>query len=277
MKKKRNQNFWTKQYTDSACIRYHKWSHKPTIQQKIFNDHIVKPLRNVTYSILWEQLTFKTESKTHPTGKKVRYLWEIISEDKRGLDIIVDDVVGFFFVSALPKWKTKETQPKKGFSYVYRCVKNYLIKKGKGSDKRKRNLTIDDVDLTFYRQTLKNEPLLLQRTTDSDLRNDEVDYMNLVINYWERNISEIWRSELKKEIASSIVEVFRRADTIKYHKQKSIYRYIRVMMGWDKDPKSLEGTNEKRAFKDVMKTFRKKNELFRIQYRNCGMIDFFHS
>ena len=101
--------------------------------------------------------------------------------------------------------------------------------------------------------------------------------MNLVINYWENNISEIWRSELKKEIASNIVEVFRRADTIKYFRQKSIYRYIRVMMGWDKDPKSLEGTNEKRAFKDVMKTFRKKNKLFRIQYRNSGMIDFYSS
>ena len=47
-------------------------------------------------------------------------------------------------------------------------------------------------------------------------------------------------------------------------------------MGWDKDPKKLENTYKKRAFKQVMSTFRKKNNLFRTQYRSSGQIDLYN-
>ena len=280
MKKKRKHNLWSKHYTDNACIRYHKWSHKPIIQQRIFKDHIEIPLRNLTYSILWKQLTFKTTSKTHPLGKKVQYLWETMNTDKRGMEFLTDDVVGFFFIDVLPKWENKETQPENGFSYVYRSVYTYLVKKGKDHSKRKKDLTIDENndgdDLTFYRQTPQNEPIQLVRTPNSDLSNEEVEYMNLVINYWDTHIDNVWRSELKKEIAGNIVKIFERAGTIKHHKQKSIYRYLRVMMGWNKNPKELENTYKKRAFKQVMSTFRKKHNLFRTQYRSSGHIDLFN-
>lgn len=267
MKKKRNYNLWSKHYTDNACIRYHKWSHKPIIQQRIFKDHIEKPLRNLTFSMIW-----KEQSKGN---------WEHLKTHSRGMDFIVDDVVGFFFVDVLPKWENKETYPEKGFSYVYRSVFLYLMNQHIGLTKRKSDLTLDennehDDDLTFYRQTPQNEPIELTRTPNSDLSNDEVEYMNLVINYWDTKIEHMWRSELKKEIAGNIVKIFERAGSIKHHKQKSIYRYLRVMMGWNKDPKSLEGTNEKRAFKQVMSTFRKKHNLFRTQYRSSGHIDLFN-
>ena len=266
MKKKRKHNLWSKHYTDNACIRYHKWSHKPIVQQRIFKDHIEKPLRNLTFGMIW-----KEQSKGN---------WEHLKTHSRGIDFIVDDVVGFFFVDVLPKWENKETQPKNGFSYVYRSVYTYLVKKGKDHSKRKKDLTIDENndgdDLTFYRQTPQNEPIQLVRTPNSDLSNEEVEYMNLVINYWDTHIDNVWRSELKKEIAGNIVKIFERAGTIKHHKQKSIYRYLRVMMGWNKNPKELENTYKKRAFKQVMSTFRKKHNLFRTQYRSSGHIDLFN-
>ena len=65
---------------------------------------------------------------------------------------------------------------------------------------------------------------------------DEVDYINLMMNYWDKNIEYIWNrsnQELQRQIAHNVIELFRRKNQIKHFKVDSMRRYLRKMMNWD--------------------------------------------
>ena len=50
-RKKHQQYYWTEK-TDKALERYIKWETKPHIQQRIFQEHIEIPLRNISRRVI---------------------------------------------------------------------------------------------------------------------------------------------------------------------------------------------------------------------------------
>lgn len=278
IKKKQHQPYSWISKTDDALKRYFKWESKPHIQNRIYKEHIEIPLRNIILSMIikeqskgnWEKLIeygLQNYNIEDDYGNKVN---PIIKERNN----LVDECVSFFFTTLCPYIKNGTI--KNNFAYLYKSIHHYLT-----------NKNIENSDTLNYTEPLpsfdsENEKFFRDNSEfvkipDSNLSDDETEFINLMMNYWEYNIDFIWRGDLQREIARNVIELFRRSHTIKYFRTTSMRRYLRKMMEW----KSNEGIYNKKgsggnrnAFNNVIRKMRDRNRLMRQQYLLRGTIDF---
>ena len=278
IKKKQHQPYSWISKTDDALNRYFKWESKPHIQNRIYKEHIEIPLRNIILRMIikeqskgnWEKLIeygFKNYNIEDDYGNKAN---PIIMERNN----LVDECVSFFFTTLCPYIKNGTI--KNNFAYLYKSIHHYFTTKN-----------IENSNTLNYTEPLpsfdsKNEKFFRDNSEfvkipDSNLSDDETEFINLMMNYWEHNIDFIWRGDLQREIARNVVELFRRSHTIKYFRTTSMRRYLRKMMEW----KSNEGIYNKKgsggnrnAFNNVIRKMRDRNRLMRQQYLLRGTIDF---
>lgn len=115
----------------------------------------------------------------------------------------------------------------KAFSYFSVVAKNYLIL-------HNNNAYRDELRSTYLADPLGEESFVLEEvlTTvpDSETsRNDARDFIHLLVQYWDFNLTKVFKKKRDIEIANAVVELLRRAETIENFNKKALYVLIREM------------------------------------------------
>lgn len=108
----------------------------------------------------------------------------------------------------------------KAFSYFSIVAKNYLILHNNGNYKRfNQHISISE--------TPDGTTICLQ-SEDAYHKNIELsEFMKLMIEYWETNVTKIFTKERDLNIANAVIELFRNGSRIESFNKKSLYLNIR--------------------------------------------------
>lgn len=108
----------------------------------------------------------------------------------------------------------------KAFSYFSIIAKNYLIFNN-NSNYKKYNQHVD-----ISEENEENTVTLqVVDTHQSDVENKE--FMDMMIEFWDQNLSSVFTKERDLKIANAVIELFRNLDRIDYFNKKALYLYIR--------------------------------------------------
>lgn len=108
----------------------------------------------------------------------------------------------------------------KAFSYFSIVAKNYLIFHNNNNYKRFNQ----HVDIS---ETPSEDSVCLQ-TEDAHYRTVQTqEFMKLVIDYWEKNITKVFTKVKDLNIAYAVLELFRSCERIENFNKKTLYLYIR--------------------------------------------------
>jgi hypothetical protein len=136
---------------------------------------------------------------------------------------IKDQVISFIVLNLHKYSKDKG----KAFSYFSIVAKNYLIlHNNNGYRDENRSLYFSDSsdDESFMleeRLSIDHE----SETTKSDAR----DFIFLMVRYWDFNLPRVFKKKRDIEIASAVVELLRRSDSLDNFNKKALYVNIREM------------------------------------------------
>lgn len=118
----------------------------------------------------------------------------------------------------------------KAFSYFSVVAKNYLIL-------HNNNAYRDELRSTYLADPLGEESFVLEEvlmtSPESETnRNDARDFIHLLVQYWDFNLTKIFKKRRDVEIANAVVELLRRAETIENFNKKALYVLIREMTNY---------------------------------------------
>ena len=109
----------------------------------------------------------------------------------------------------------------RAFSYFTIVAKNHLILKNNGNYKRwQKNALISDMPETW--------------NPENDFHEDEEhkdfdEFKELMLEYWDNNLNEVFTKKRDIQIADAILELFRRSDYIENFNKKHLYLLVREM------------------------------------------------
>ena len=269
VKRRKNQEGWWTDKTTYAVERYIKWKSKPHIQTRIYHEHIEIPLRNISRRNIKTSLYFGKGEKLFDYNpyKETSYETEI--------ENLVDECVSFFFTTLLPY--VENGKIKNIFGYINSSMRHNLlqvnIERSHGMVDWKPLPSDEFEDTKIYRNGIE-----LPKIVGSDLTVDEIDYINHMLSYWDKNIDLIWKrkdQQLSRDVASNVLELFRRSHKIKYFKVDSMRRYLRKMMNWGTG-EHVYKSSKRNIFNKVIWFMRDRNKLLKTQYEKRGMIDYYY-
>jgi hypothetical protein len=108
----------------------------------------------------------------------------------------------------------------KAFAYFSIIAKNYLIFHNNSNYKRYNQ----QVDISEENE----ENTVRLQTEDPHYKSVEnQEFIEMMVNYWDKNINEIFSKKRDLKIAEAVVELFRNSDRIDYFNKKALYLYIR--------------------------------------------------
>ena len=115
----------------------------------------------------------------------------------------------------------------KAFSYFSVVAKNYLIL-------HNNNAYRDELRSTYLADPLGEESFLLEEVLSTKpeietAKSDARDFIHLLVQYWDFNLTKIFKKKRDIEIANAVVELLRRANTIENFNKKALYVLIREM------------------------------------------------
>lgn len=164
--------------------------------------------------------------RIHPALDKLaeniinRFKFPYIEES---FDNIKNQVVSFLVLNL-----HKFTEDKgKAFSYFSVVAKNYLIL-------HNNNAYRDGLRSAYFTDTTGEDSFLLEEVLSTSpeteaLQSDARDFINLLVQYWDFNLTKIFKKKKDIDIANAVVELLRRANSIENFNKKSLYLLIREM------------------------------------------------
>ena len=196
-KKSKTRMYFTEE-TEAAIVAYNSTdSHRE--KNAIYNEHLRKPFEKLVENIIH---TFKF------------YYFDIPIES------VKHEVISFM-ITRLDKYKQGKG---KAFSYFSVVVKNWLICHNNNNYKKMK--THNDV-LDLKHKDVKNTSY-----DDNTVRSqEEKEFFNSVIEYWEENIDKVFKKERDIRIAYSIIELMSRVDSIEIFNKKALYILLREISG----------------------------------------------
>ena len=198
MKKKRKKK--SKIYfgtpVQNAIIRYNENVGKPSVQNKIYKEHIQFAFNKLAENLIH---TFKF------------YYFDYSFKD------VKDEVVSFL-VMQMPKYR-----PDKGraFSYFSVVGKNYLILNNNNNYKKMKSQ--DDISVLDFNRDVQGE------STTGEVTEYYGEFVEQMLEYWENNITNIFKRQKDILVADSVLEIFRRRQNIENFNKKALYIMIREM------------------------------------------------
>lgn len=196
-KKKKNNMYFTSE-TERAIILYNH-TEDPDIRNKIYKDFIQYPIEKLVENI-FNRFGF-SYFDSHP-------------------DDVMAGAVSFILLN-LNKF---EEGKGKAFSYFSIVCKNYLIQiNNKNHDKWKDRETL-----------LSAMPENWEVEDDFDVRQrhaESEEFIKLMIEFWDDHINTVFVKKRDIQIAHSVIELFRRSDSLEIFNKKALYCYIREMTG----------------------------------------------
>ena len=178
-----------------AIIEYNKCK-DPKVRSKIYEERIKYPFEKLAENVL---NTFKF---TYFDVPKIDVQTEVVS-------VMVEKMHMF-----------KEGKGR-AFSYFTIIAKNHLILKNNGNYKRwKQNSLLSEMPPTwnpendFYHEQENNEMK---------------QFKNLMLEYWDKNLTVVFTKKRDIQIADAVLELFRRSEHIENFNKKHLYLLIREM------------------------------------------------
>lgn len=194
-----NKIYFTKE-TQDAIIKYNN-SPDSEERDRIFREHIEYPFDKLAENII--------------NRFKFPYVNHSFEDTKK-------QVVSFLCIHL-----SKYTEDKgKAFSYFSVIAKNYLIlHNNNGYKNEKRSVYLSDE----IESEVPIEEILQLEVIDPELQEEAQEFIKLLIEYWDNNITRIFKKKRDIEIASAVIEMFRRVDNIENFNKKAVYLMIREM------------------------------------------------
>ena len=142
----------------------------------------------------------------------------------------------------------------KAFSYFSIVAKNYLIFHNNNNYKRFNQ----HVDIS---ETPSESSVCLQ-TEDAHHKDVQTqEFMKLIVNYWELNLSKIFNKQKDLNIAYAVIELFRNCERIENFNKKTLYLYIRELSNC-KTQQITKVINKMKSYQNiVMKNYSNKGTL----------------
>ena len=143
--------------------------------------------------------------------------------DGESVEDVQQEVIAFL----LEKLKLYNPVKGKAYSYFGTIAKRYLILKNKKNYQKlqdKGDLNEVDEDKKVKEETLHNH-----YNQDHSL----VEFMNLYIQYIDKNLHKIFPKELDAKTADAIMELFRKREHLDIFNKKALYIYIREIIDVD--------------------------------------------
>jgi hypothetical protein len=195
--KKKTKHYYFNIGTEKAIIRYNK-TDDAKLKNVIYNEHIAYPFDKLAENIIH---TFKF------------YYFDVPSEQ------VKHEVVSFLVMNI---HKFKEGKGK-AFSYFSIVAKNYLILH---NNKNYKNYKIHDkMEVLDYGSNIRE-------TQDKyNVANFNEEYVTEMLDYWENNLTNIFRRQKDIIVADAVLELFRRRQNIENFNKKALYILIREMTG----------------------------------------------
>jgi hypothetical protein len=115
----------------------------------------------------------------------------------------------------------------KAFSYFSVVAKNYLIL-------HNNNAYREGLRSSYLSDSTSEDSFVLEEVLTTSLesetsRSDARDFINLLVQYWDFNLTKIFKKRKDIEIANAVVELLRRSNSIENFNKKALYLLIREM------------------------------------------------
>jgi hypothetical protein len=227
-KKKKTKNYYFNQTTENAIIRYNN-TDDVGLKNIIYNEHISFAFDKLAENIIH---TFKF------------YYFDVPSEQ------VKHEVVSFLVMNM---HKFQEGKGK-AFSYFSIVAKNYLILH---NNKNYKNYKIHDkMDVLDYGSHISDK----QGEKDTAQFNEQ--YVDEMLDYWEENLTNIFRRQKDILVADAVLEMFRRRENIENFNKKALYILIREMTG-----------SKTQHITRIVNVMKKYNLRLQMEFANTGQID----
>ena len=191
---RKNKMYFT-QETEDAIVEYNK-SNDERFKNRIYRDKIQYPFDKLAENIL---NTFKFS------------YFDVPKEDvqKEVVAVLIQKIHMF-----------KEGRGK-AFSYFSIVAKNYLILNNNSNYKR-------------YKKTDLISQMPENWNPEDNFYEDEIgseygEFKNLMLEYWDKNLTNVFTKKRDIQIADAILELFRRSENIENFNKKHLYLLIREM------------------------------------------------
>jgi len=227
-KKKKTKNYYFNQTTENAIIRYNN-TNDVGLKNIIYNEHISFAFDKLAENIIH---TFKF------------YYFDVPSEQ------VKHEVVSFLVMNM---HKFKEGKGK-AFSYFSIVAKNYLILH---NNKNYKNYKIHDkMDVLDYGSYISD------KQGEKDVAEFNKTYVDEMLNYWDNNLTNIFRRQKDILVADAVLEMFRRRENIENFNKKALYILIREMTG-----------SKTQHITRIVNVMKKYNIRLQTEFANSGQID----
>ena len=226
--KKKTKHYYFNIGTEKAIIRYNK-TDDARLKNKIYCEHISYPFDKLAENIIH---TFKF------------YYFDVPSEQ------VKHEVVSFLVMNM---HKFQEGKGK-AFSYFSIVAKNYLILH---NNKNYKNYKIHDkMDVLDYGSNIRASQEL------NEIANFNKEYVNQMLDYWEENLTNIFKRQKDILVADAVLEMFRRRENVENFNKKALYILIREMTG-----------SKTQHITRIVNVMKKYNIQLMTEFRNRGQID----
>ena len=181
----------------NAIIRYNNHD-SPVIKDRIYKEHIQFAFNKLAENLIH---TFKFYYFDYP------------------LEEVKHEVVAFL-VMQMPKYDASKGR---AFSYFSVVGKNWLILHNNNNYKKMK--IHDQLTVLDYKRNVTGE------SADSDVNDFNIEFVDQMLEYWDNNITNIFRRQKDILVADSVLELFRRRRNIENFNKKALYIMIREMTG----------------------------------------------
>ena len=227
-KKKKPKNYYFDQTVENAIIRYNN-TDSARLKNTIYNEHSAFAFDKLAENIIH---TFKF------------YYFDVPS------DQVKHEVVSFLVMNM---HKFKEGKGK-AFSYFSIVAKNYLILH---NNKNYKNYKIHDkMEVLDYSTNIK------EKQNAGDIADFNKEYVEEMLEYWDNNLTNIFRRQKDILVADAVLEMFRRRENIENFNKKAIYILIREMTG-----------SKTQHITRIVNLMKKYNANLTKEFMNTGQLD----
>ena len=191
------------QETEDAIVLYNA-TEDTAIREKIFRDKILQPVQKLVENVF---NTFKfSYFETGPQDVQKECLTHLVAN-----------------MHKYDPTRCSKSDPKKktrAFAYFSIIAKHYLILLNNTNYKKLNQ----NVEISEERD---ENTVQLQQDDKYYAQQELTDFINLIIDFWEKNVNKIFTKQRDLNIANAVVELFRNSDRIDAFNKKALYLYIR--------------------------------------------------
>ena len=220
-KRRKKSKMYFGQPVQDAVIRYNE-SSNPAVKNRIYSEHIAAAFDKLAENLIH---TFKFYYFDYP------------------LEEVKHEVVSFM-VMQMAKYKADKGR---AFSYFSVVGKNWLILHNNNNYKKMK--IHDKLDVLDFKRNLISE------NTISENEEFNKEFVTQMLDYWDNNITNIFRRQKDILVADSVLELFRRRMNIENFNKKALYIMIREMTGSNTQHITRVVNQMKRYYLSMMEEF----------------------